>query len=67
MEVRFIGNVTVRGVEYADGSTGEVEASVGKRLIAQGIAEATDVAEPEKEVPPVTKAKGVGKLFNRKK
>lgn len=67
MEVRFVGNVTVRGVEYADGATGEVDASMGKRLIAQGVAEATSVVELEEEVPQIPKAKGVGKLFNRKK
>lgn len=65
MKVRFVGNVTVKGVSYADQEEGVVSESSGKYLISVGSAEEVKDAEeaPKTEVV----AKVARKIFQRNK
>lgn len=70
MKVRFIGNVTVRGVEYADGDIGTLLDQDAEDLVSRGGAEVIDVSTDTEKTPEKVQPEGksaIGAMFKRSK
>lgn len=68
MKVRFIGNVTVRGVSYADGETADILSQDAEDLVARGGVEIVDVSADTEKTPEEVSPEGksaIGSIFKR--